>query len=455
MTFRVSWLLILFLHISTSIFAQKPEFNISTTGIASTGSSQPFWLVSNQNGKYNQSHLGYFLMEAGFHKNWEAGTTKKPDFIYGANLVYGYAKESDIHLNEVYAGLRYSWLDIFAGAKAEPIRFNGFSSTNGDILLSGNARPIPKIGISTNRKIYFIKHFAITVKYEEGLLNDDRYVENTHLHHKNLFLHYDFPREWYLSFGLDHYVMWGGSHPEKGKNPTSFSDYIRYISGLAGGENALRMDQDNAAGNHIGAYLLTIKKKWKNCSLTFNWNHLFEDTSGRELTNFPDALYRLDFDFSQKDKWFSHLLYEFYHTKDQSDKPTTYNFRKNDNYFNHGFYESGYTFHQRTIGSPFFSPVLTENGISTGITNNRFIAHHIGIGGGKKNLSWKGLFSWSHNYGTPSNKFEAPIDQCSLLGECTFHEGKLPFDFIIKIAADFGKLLEENVGAQLLLSKRF
>ena len=455
MAIRVSGILFLFLFISTSLLAQKPEFHLSTTGIASTGSSIPFWLVSNQNGKYKSTHSGYFCLEAGFHKDWKENASKRTDFIYGANVVCGYAKESELQINEAYAGFRHSWLDIYAGAKAEPILFYGLSSTNGDILLSNNARPIPKIGISTNRKFYLLKKFAVTASYEEGLLNDDRIVEKAHLHHKSLFLHYDFPRKWYFSLGLDHYVMWGGTHPDLGKNPTTISDYIRYISGLAGGDAALRMDQENAAGNHIGAYLGRIEKQWDNRSLTIYWNHLFEDSSGRELSNFPDALYGFNFHFSKKPQWISHLLYEFYHTTDQSDKPTLHNFRKNDNYFNHGFYRSGYTFHQQTIGAPLFSSVINENGISTGIRNNRFLAHHLGIGGGKNKVYWKGLFTWSRNYGTPNQKYDPKINQCSILGECTLQESMLPFDLSLKIAADFGNLYKKNVGAQLLIFRRF
>ena len=55
-----------------------------------------------------------------------------------------------------------------------------------------------------------------------------------------------------------------------------------------------------------------------------------------------------------------------------------------DNYFNNSIYKSGWTYHGKTIGSPYFTPKpVDENGITSGVIvgDNRFAAINIGANG--------------------------------------------------------------------------
>ncbi|PAM92946.1 hypothetical protein B4N84_20565, partial [Flavobacterium sp. IR1] len=79
---------------------------------------------------------------------------------------------------------------------------------------------------------------------------------------------------------------------------------------------------------------------------------------------------------------------------------TTSGVHKYDRYFHHGLYRSGWTYEGRAIGSPFFTP----DPDGEGFLNNKFRAHHIGIGGQWPNLvhtiPYKLLLSFARNDGT-------------------------------------------------------
>jgi len=51
--------------------------------------------------------------------------------------------------------------------------------------------------------------------YEDGVLNDRRAVRKAKLHHKNLFLQYGNPQKLQFTFGIDHFVFWGGYTPDE------------------------------------------------------------------------------------------------------------------------------------------------------------------------------------------------------------------------------------------------
>jgi len=84
---------------------------------------------------------------------------------------------------------RFHQLILKAGAQSDPIIYSGLSSTNGNMYRSRNARPVPGLSLSTNGYIPFLfakKWFSWRFLYEEGILKDNQFVTNAHLHHKNL-----------------------------------------------------------------------------------------------------------------------------------------------------------------------------------------------------------------------------------------------------------------------------
>ena len=411
-------------------------------------------------GFFSSPNSSYQLLQFGFEKSRAAG--KKLEFFYGTNLVYSYSSKSGFQLNQYYAGTSYKRLVLKLGAQADPVIYGGLSSTNGNMDWSNNARPLPGISVSTDGYIPFFfwkKWFSFKAFYSENLLLDKRYVEDAHLHHKFITGRASIKKVKF-SLGLDHWVYWGGTSPDYGKLP-GFDNYYRYIVGLRGGSNSPANERNNASGNSLGLYLFTVEKDFRNSSLTFYYNHPFEDRSGLEMDNAPDGLFGLHFQTKNRKTILSNILYEFQNTTNQSG---TYNMvrvgdrltgRGNDNYFNNFIYKSGHVHYNQMMGSPVFIPVIDANGISKGFDNTRIWMHHVGLGGWiSENMNWKSMFTWTRGFGTydPDGMFPSPVDQFSFLSECGYLFKNSPFKFNIGIAGDYGDRFEKRIGGYAGLS---
>ncbi len=472
-TIKQITLLICF-SITFPLFAQEkndftPEFCASQSTLISSGNDLPFWMVSNNNGVFTMHNNTYLLFQAGLKRELERDSLKKWGYTYGGNMVYGHAGTSDFHPNEYWLGLRFRTYILKIGAEADPVIYGGLSSTNGNMFQSRNARPVPSLSFSSNGYIPFYiakKWLTFRFKYEEGLLEENRAVTNAHLHHKNLYAKASLSPSASISFGVEHYVFWGGYSTTRGQQP-GWNNYFRYILGLKGGGTATVSDQINVAGNQLGSYNLEVKKNWQTIAASFYWNHPFEDKSGMELVNLRDGLWGIHLSKNKRESLISDFVYEYMYTLNQSGSfhmrpaptptdPDRKTGRGMDTYFTHGLYTSGYTHYQHMMGTPLFVPDINADGISTGFTSTRMWMHHVGIsgwlGGG---FSWKSMVTWSRNFGNYSNMYLKPLDELSAIAECTFKPARLPFDVKTGIAGDYGDRFEHRVGGYLGFGIKF
>lgn len=456
---------IILLSISSVLFAQKPGFapvfNTSFSSYASSGDDLPFWMTANQNGAFTMQNNTYQLVQAGLSRSLERDSAKTWGYMYGANFVFGYAGASDFQVNQYWAGLRYKWLILRAGAKPEPIRYAGLSSTNGNMYWSNNSRPLPGVTLSTDGFIPFLfwkNWFSFKAEYQENFLRDDRYVMDSHLHHKSIYLRAQLSKSWRITAGLDHNVFWGGTSPYYGKLP-GVKDYFRYIMGMAGSSISPETDILNAEGNTLGMYSLEISKNYSNMSLSFYYNHPFEDRSGLEMANLRDGLWGLHYANANRKAFLTDAVVEYMNTRNQSgsfhlipdptpNNPTRKHGRGRDNYFNHSVYKSGYVYENHMMGTPFFIPDINNNGISTGFRSTRMWMQHFGLKGNLcDHLSWKTMLSWSRNFGRYDAPYPSPLNEFSFLAESRYHGSKLPFDVKFGVAGDYGDRFEKRIGA--------
>ena len=292
--------------------------------------------------------------------------------------------------------------------------------------------------------------------YGDFLMNDNRVVDNTRLHAKSIVFKTVLSNRLDMITGLYHYAQWAGTSPEYGKQPSGFKNYLRIVFGSVGGVDAEQRDQNNALGNHLGTYLLQFDYKGDKQNWSFYWSHLFEDGSGRELDNLPDALYGLNVDFKAPESFVSHLLTEFTYTANMSGG-STLDRRARDDYFNNGLYESGWTYFGNTIGSPYFTTeAIDENGVTKGVIqgDNRFMVFNLGIKGAVNAVKYKAMLSHVTYFGWFTNEYEPNRQQFSGLLELTFPEGEtIPFDIIAGTAFDTGSYRSKNIGAFIKISK--
>lgn len=459
---RVRILLILFvlwIIPLSNIFAQSVNLEFNT--LAGTNEQLPFWLWANQLGQFDPNSTSVQNLSLNAFHQQQLGNSDF-NFETGLDLDLLLADENNIRFTQLFGGLSWKFLQMQVGAFPEKEVYAGLSTSNGNLAASRNARPHPRLRIGFNRFVpVFVDWFSVNGFYEEGLLNDDRYVEDAHLHRKALYLRLGKPEVIELTGGLEHFVMWGGTHPTYGELQ-GWDTYFDYVVGSEGNENSLMTDQENALGNGYGVYQIQIKKVWNKLHTTLYISHPFDDRSGLQLDNAVDNLWGLHFAFQKEQALISNLVFEFFNTKNQSgtyhlipDENGVLQGHGRDDYYNHGIYRSGATYNQVAMVSPLFAPVIIEDGISKGFESTRFIGFHIGADGSlAADWKWKGLLTYSNNFGKHDGQggstYAPSRKQGSVMGELSWSPGRKKYRISTSLAADHGSLYDNGISTTRL-----
>lgn len=461
---------ILFILVFESVGQTVHSISISNSTLVSTSDQMPFWLWANTDGKIDADNSVLNISEinaAGTHFFNDSNSFIKVaadlDYAIGDNSKYFQA-------NQLYTRLSLNKWEIFFGMVHNDLYFEGLSTSNGNIARSRNARPYPKIGIrvSDYKPVPFLdKSLSFKGEFDEGILNDDRFVDRTHLHHKSFYLKAELLKNFSIEGGVEHNVMWGGtSQNEKiGKLPDDCSAYLTYITGSQGTEDFPLTDQLNVAGNQYGSYQLLLKQKFDKFEAGLNISHPFEDFSGVNLVNWPDNIIGVTIKLKDKNKIITHFIYEYTNTRQQGIKDSLlswneetqhWNSRHYDNYYNHGVYASGVTYHEKMMSSPLFQPVRIKDDISRGPESTRFFAHHIGLKGKlNKDISWKSMVTFIRQFGNWNRPNKEVKDQTSLLLNLFYSGELIPFDIDFTAAGDIANSNPNRLGFQIGLYYNF
>lgn len=446
---------LLFLFIIWASTGLSQSFEAGLYTLAGTNDQLPTWLWTNQLGKYDKHNSTIQNLELlAAYKT----PSKHSDFSFDGQVQLNFllSNNNTIRFTELYGGVKWKFLQIKVGAFSEPEAFSGLSASNGNLAYSRNARPHTRLRIGFNRFVPLLKDWlSIYGFYEEGILNDDRYVEDTHLHHKAFYIRLGNINSVQLTGGLAHYVMWWGTHPEYGELP-GWESYFKYVTGSGGGANDLPTDQANVMGNGFGTYQIKLEKKWKDISACFYLSHPFDDRSGMEWQNWRDNLYGFFFTFEKDKPIVESMVLEYYYTKHQSgdyhlqpQPDGTHSGRGLDNYFNHSIYRSGVTYQQTGMVSPLFTPIAVEDGINMGFENTSFKGLHLGINGYiNSQLNWKAMFTHTTNFGQKksggSTTYDPERKQLATLLQLNWQLKNNPLLLGVSVAADHGSLYDEG-----------
>jgi hypothetical protein len=455
----MKFLTIPILLLSLTTYSQQPiHISVKNSTLAATDSLMPFWFTANYDGKFAAAGSWLNLTDLYLGQSYEP-SGKAVTYTWGVNAVAGYGKTNYYQLNRAYGGLSWNGWELKGGMFYEPEQYEGLSTTNGNLARSRNARPHPRLRFATDYKpVPFLKnHLHFKAEYDEGLLNDNRFVTDARLHHKSFYLKINPSPTWEIEAGLEHFVMWGGTSPLEiiGKMPSGFKAYLQYITGSSGDEFFPLTDQMNVAGNQLGTYQFKATKQLPGMEATFYLSHPFEDLSGMNWRNWPDNLLGLHISLTDKDKIINGVVYEYTHTRQQSIRGS-WDRQEPDSYFNHGVYQSGFTYHRQIMGSPLFFPVAVYEGISGGIESNMFHAHHLGLKGVlAPDLTWKGMFTSIRHYGRYFTRYESSRHHLSGLLEVLYARPDFPAELGLSVAADAGNSSGRNVGVMVMVGKKF
>ncbi len=382
--------LLVTLFVCSQIIAQesvKVEGSINSRVFLSS-ESLPFWMYSNNNGYVNeQSTFGIHAFAKAEFK-----ISDKSSLEGGTSLFYRDGTNENLQRGNLFISYTAPYFKITVGAKASE-SLNVLSTTNENILLSGNARALPGIVIEAPSFINLTDKISIDYGLGHYILNDNRFVDNTKVHYKRLNLRYRTNDSENFTIGVQHFAQWGGTSRTLGDLPDGLGDYFKIFLAQGGGEDSTDGEQVNALGNHLGSFDFSYEKQLKRGTIKTYHLHLFDDGSGTAFKNFPDGVWGAQYTFNNN-SIFETIMYEYVDTRSQSGSSGR---SGRDNYFSNAGYRSGWTYEGRIIGLPFFE-LNPETGL--GITNNRVIAHNIGVSGTLKSVKISGKATYLQNLGT-------------------------------------------------------
>lgn len=460
--------------------AERPDsiwYGAELTASLSGGAYTPLWLASNRQG------LGSVKKDFGYVRGGVFGEMrkgKKFSWGFGADLVGAWRSSAPFVIHQLYGEVRYWNAALTIGSKEQHPLFNDIYLSSGDLLFSGNARPIPQIRLELPDylNIPYLRGWAAIKGYVSyGFFTDSGWqrsfttpdakrTEGALFHSKGGWLRIGDETRFPLTFegGLEMAAQWGGKSISGGKviyMPHHLKDAIKTFFFGAGGHDTPIGEQTNVYGNHVGEWSASLKWQAPKWSVRAYYEHFFEDHS------------MLFFDYAWKDmllgleaelpanRFVSKVVYEYLNTKDQASSvywdhtpelPEQVSGR--DSYYNHSIY-TGWQHWGMGIGNPLIiAPAYNRDG-NIYFRCNRIVSHHIGFKGQPwPRLGYRFLASSTTGWGTYDTPFRNVRHNVNLLLEATysapFWSG---FSVTAGLGADFGSLLGRSTGLAITFRK--
>ncbi len=443
----------------------------------SGGANTPFWFISNRQG------LGSNLPNSGYVRAAVGGKSQFSRFFsvaYGVDAAAAWRFSSDFVLQQLYADIRFRNVALSIGSKERIPIFNDAWLSSGDLVFSGNGRPIPQIRIEMPDYVAIpgTNNFLSIKGYiSYGMFTDDgwqRSFANPHgrqtrhalLHAKGGWMKIGNKERFPLVFeaGLEMAAQWGGQSISNGEViyfPHGFKDALTVLLAKGGGSNVPIGEQTNVYGNHLGEWAFSLSWNAPSWSLRTYLEHYFEDHS-QMLFQYPwrDMLLGVEITLPSN-PFVSKFVYEYLCTRDQTggiywdhNNAIHDHVPGTDNYYNHSYY-TGWQHWGMGLGNPLIiSPIYNDDG-SIYFKCNRIKGHHFGISGSPTNeLTYRVLASVTRGWGTYSAPFEEVKYNCNLLAELTYRPRFAKgFSVSIGAAADFGSILGASRGMMLTIRK--
>jgi len=414
----------LLLIVSLSANSQRLDsikVSVETAIGISTQDYLPQWIVANRFGKLeDQSANGYLL--AGMHSpylkqgNW--------DFSWGVDLLAN-SDLSKSRIHQGYAKAKYKIIELSAGWMERIVGEVPSELATGSWGISRNARPLPSVVLSvpeftpipfTSGYLEFKGHWG------HSWLEEDRYIANPWMHEKSFYLQgkgKSFPMKMYL--GVVHFAQWAGTRPGRDIDK-GLDGYWRVITGRNSSTAAGGGDFVNALGSHIGFFDFGFELPLANSTLSFYHHDPFEDKLGFTRYYFYDQISGLSWQ-QKRGEIVQEVLYEFVYTEhqggpglpdplpgnDSEDLSLNYGYRYGgrDDYYNNFLYQSGWTFRQRSIGTPLFLTEQRGKRVGVNVTNygeafisNRILTHHLALAGKYQKVKYRFLTTYTRHSGT-------------------------------------------------------
>lgn len=463
---------------------------------AGNGDFAPYYIMSNRHGVLTQNLNG--LINAGVSKKMI--TDDRFSFGFGAQLYAGYShaapytrcnengsittteqSPASFWIQQLYGEVKYRSLFLSIGAKEHTSALLSPTLSSGDLVESGNSRPIPevRVGFIDFQDIPFTNGWVqIQGEISYGKFMDKNWNKNHYNYasnHLNIGALYTYKRAYFrtnprkqfsATVGMQVGGMFGGTTTwynngkeiRSAKYSRSLKEFFKMLIPKDGGVAYY-------SGSSLGCWDLNLRYRLKNgYTVEAYMQKPFEDGSGIGFLNGFDGLWGLRFSTGLKRGVITNAVVEYIDFTNQSgpmhwdpdDNPgSTITDRAEgmDDYYNNHEYNS-YANYGMAIGTPFLpSPIYNQNGF-LGFLHNRIRGFHIGIEGYLDRwISYRVLGGYRKSLGSGRRPITEPLHDTSMMAELSFAPPRVKHLKVkVQVAFDHGTLFGNTVGGALSIA---
>lgn len=485
-------------------FAEFPiNYSVSLTGnVSSDDNFAPYYISSNVHGIVTQSQSALMRAKA----SHDMDLNKRFSFGFGADLIggvtssalyqrynvtdgswYGHKERpASFWLHQLYGEVKYRGLFLTAGLKEHQSALFNSSLGSGDLVESGNSRPIPEIrmGFVDFQNVPFTNGWVqVQGEYSFGKTTDNDWLENhynyynanittdTYYSYKRFYLRSKPSCPFSVTVGMQSGVFTGGN-AKYYRNGKVWKEYDMDLTFKSWFHTIIPGNEGTGVGSYnegstLGSWDLVFRYRLKNDDeLKLYMQSPWEDGSGIGKLNGWDGVW--GFEYKSARPWYVNgVVVEYIDFRNQSgplhwapadhpDIPQEIQPGQatgSDNYYNN-YQFNGYQYYGMSIGSPFIkSPIYNLDG-TLSFNHNRIQGFHMGVSGNIiPQLSYRFLLSYRKSLGTYSNPTLEKLNDTSAMLEAEYTFKKVKgLKAKCQLAIDRGTLYGDNFGGLFTVS---
>lgn len=445
------------------------NYEVSLTGGAGSGDFAPYYISALRGGRVSSASDIQAEAAAWRHVNRDS----RFSYGFGVDVVAGYAsavdyerydagdnawyehavRPSSLWIQQLYGEIKYRGVFLSAGMREHESALLNQRLTSGDLIESGNARPIPQVraGFIDFQNIPFTQGWVqIQGEIGYGRRIDDGWLRSQYNYY-NSFLSVN---EWYnykrcyfrtrpsepfsVTVGMQAAAAFGGTSYkyDKGvcgnviKNKVRLKTFFKMLLPIEDGSDYFY------TGNHLGSWDLKARYRLRNgheLSGYFSWP--YEDGSGIGKQNGWDGLWGLEYKAPSKGI-VSGAVIEYmdftnqsgpihFNPDDFSGTTITDHVSGADDYYNHASYNS-YAYYGMSIGSPaFMAPIYNLDGYNRYVGNAMRGIHLAVEGSLSPVVDYRVKGGYRKAWGSGYTMLAAPIHLTSVMAEVTWRPASL------------------------------
>ena len=446
------------------------NYEVSLTGGSGSGDFAPYYISALRGGRIS----GATDIQAEASAWRPLDREARFSYGFGADIVAGYAssveyerysavdndwfthkmRPSSAWIQQLYGEIKYRSLFLSAGLREHESALLNQRLTSGDLVESGNARPIPQVraGLIDFRDIPFTNGWVQI----QGVLSYGKMLDNDwwrdHYNYYNSFLTVN---EWYtykrcyfrtrpdmpfsVTVGMQAAGEFGGRTMKyrRGKcyevqhNKVNLETFFKMLLPVNDGDEAYY------AGNHLGSWDLRARYRLKNgCELSAYFSGPFEDGTGIGKRNGWDGLWGLEYKAPSSGGIVSGAVIEYMDFTNQSGpihfNPNDYDgttitdhVNGSDDYYNHASYNS-YAYYGMSIGTPaLMAPIYNLDGYNRYVCN-AMRGFHVAVEGSlSSTVDYRVKGGYRKAWGSGYQMLASPIHLSSVMAEVTWRPRRI------------------------------